>query len=569
MDQDGRWYSLRVRPYKTRENKIEGVVMLFVDIDELKKGSERLEQARSHAEAIVDTVGSPLLILNSRLRVERANRSYYEMFRTTPAATEGEPLSELGGGMWDVVELRRRLAELPDGPGELKGLQVERELPGAGLRTLVLNARRLTVADTEPARILLSIEDRTDEERNRRERESLLVQEESATRNAQMASRLKDEFIATVSHELRGPLNAMAGWVHVLGSGSLDQTTMSRGLAALERSVKAQTRLIEDLLDMSRIMSGKLRLAHRYIDLAEITRAAIETAGPAAQAKSIQLQFQSEGQPLFVLGDPDRLQQVVWNLVSNAVKFTPREGRVDVELLREGTSTQLRVTDTGQGISPDFLPHIFEPFRQADSSPARSAQGLGLGLAIARHLVESHGGVIRAESAGVGRGTSVTVLLPVPPLAGETGPSTETHTAPRPAPDPALLEGVRVMVVEDEADSREILSTMLREWGAEVTTVRSAPEALSALAAGAPDVLVSDIGMPGMDGFELIRELRRRGSGNGGSVPAIALTAYAGEESRREALAAGFEEHVAKPAEPQQLLAAVARLAGRRPPPSA
>jgi two-component system CheB/CheR fusion protein len=565
MDQDGRWYSLRVRPYKTQENKIEGVVMLFVDIDELKKGSERLEQARSHAEAIVDTVGSPLLILNSRLRVERANRSYYEMFRTTPAETEGEPLSDLGGGMWNIAELRRRLADLPDGAGELKGLQLEREIPEAGLRTLIVNARRLTVGDMEPARILLSIEDRTDEEQARRERESLLVQEESATRHAQMASRLKDEFIATVSHELRGPLNAMAGWVHVLGSGSLDHTTMSRGLAALERSVKAQTRLIEDLLDMSRIMSGKLRLAHRYIDLAEVTRAAIETAGPAAQAKSIQLGFQSNGGPLFVLGDPDRLQQVVWNLVSNAVKFTPREGRVDVELVRAGTSTQLRVTDTGQGISPDFLPHIFEPFRQADSSPARSAQGLGLGLAIARHLVESHGGIIRAESAGVGRGTTLTVLLPVPPLVGEIGPPTETHAVARATPDPALLQGIRVMVVEDEADSLEILSTMLREWGAEVTTAPSALEALNALAAGAPDVLVSDIGMPGMDGFDLIRELRRRESGNGGRVPAVALTAYAGEESRRQALAAGFEEHVAKPAEPQELLHAVARLAGRRP----
>jgi len=254
--------------------------------------------------------------------------------------------------------------------------------------------------------------------------------------------------------------------------------------------------------------------------------------------------------------------------VSNAVKFTPREGRVDVELFREGTSTQLRVTDTGQGISPDFLPHIFEPFRQADSSPARSAQGLGLGLAIARHLVESHGGIIRAESAGVGRGTTMIVLLPVPPLAGETKPSTETRTATRATPDPAFLEGVRVMVVEDEADSREILSTMLREWGAQVTTALSAPEALSALAAEAPDVLVSDIGMPGMDGFELIRELRRRGTSNGGSVPAIALTAYAGEESRRQALAAGFEEHVPKPAEPQELLDAVARLAGRLPPSS-
>jgi two-component system CheB/CheR fusion protein len=567
MDQDGRWYSLRVRPYKTRENRIEGVVILFVDIDELKKGAERLEQARAHAEAIVDTVGSPLLILNHRLRVERANRSYYEMFHTTPAETEGQALSELGGGLWDVAELRRQLAELPDGPGELKGLQVEREVPGSGNRTMLVNARRLEVGGPGPAQILVAIEDRTDEARTQRQRELMLLQEETAARQAESASRLKDEFIATVSHELRGPLNAMAGWVHVLGSGSLDRTTMSRGLAALERSVKAQTRLIEDLLDMSRIMSGKLRLAHRYIDLTDVTRAAIETAGPAAEAKSIQVAFQSAGEPLFVLGDPDRLQQVVWNLVSNAVKFTPREGRVEVELARKGTSTQLRVTDTGQGISPDFLPYIFEPFRQADSTPARASQGLGLGLAISRHLIESHGGIIRAESAGAGRGTSMTVLLPVPPLMGETVPSTEAPASPlRSAPDPTLLEGVRVMVVEDEADSREILSTVLREWGAEVTTAASGPEALSTLAARSPDVLVSDIGMPGMDGYQLIREVRQRRDGNGGRVPAIALTAYAGEDSRREALAAGFEEHVAKPADPQELLAAVARLVGRLPP---
>jgi signal transduction histidine kinase/ActR/RegA family two-component response regulator len=431
-----------------------------------------------------------------------------------------------------------------------------------------VNARRLTVDGSEPARILVSIEDRTEEVRAQRERESLLAQEESATRQAQMASRLKDEFIATVSHELRGPLNAMAGWVHALGSGRLEPETVSRGLAALDRAVKSQTRLIEDLLDMSRIMSGKLRLANRFIDLAGVTRAALETAAPAAQAKSIQMSLQSPNEPFFVLGDPDRLQQVVWNLLSNAVKFTPRDGRVEVELLRKATSTQLRVTDNGQGISPDFLPHVFEPFRQADSSPARSSQGLGLGLAISRHLVESHGGIIRAESAGVGQGTTVTVLLPVPPLIGEV-PSSEQgphDTAPRVVPDRTLLEGLRVLIVEDEADSRDILAAVLREWGADVTTSASALDALVVLDSRPPDLLVSDIGMPGMDGYELIRELRKRDAAHGGRVPAIALTAYVDPESRSQAFSAGFEEHVAKPADPQALLAAVARLAGRRAP---
>jgi len=567
-DKDGRWYSMRVRPYKTAENRIDGVVMLFVDIDELKKGAQRLDQSRAYAEAIVDTVGSPLLILNTRLRVERANRCYYEMFRTSPEETEGQALSELGGGLWDVADLRRRLADLPVSQGELAGVALGAEVPGKGMRTMLMNARRLTLDGPGPARILVSIEDRTEEVRALRDREALLAQEELATRQAQMASRLKDEFIATVSHELRGPLNAMAGWVHALGSGRLEPETVSRGLAALDRAVKSQTRLIEDLLDMSRIMSGKLRLAHRFIDLAEVTRAALETAAPAAQAKSIQMAFQSQSEPLFVLGDPDRLQQVVWNLLSNAVKFTPRDGRVDVELLRKGTSTQLRVTDSGQGISPDFLPHVFEPFRQADSSPARSHQGLGLGLAISRHLVESHGGIIRAESAGLGQGTTVIVLLPVPPLIGTTSSSEQgQHDAPPPVvPDRSLLEGLRVLIVEDEADSRDILAAVLREWGADVTTSASAPDALVVLESRPPDVLVSDIGMPGMDGYELIRELRKRDAAHGGRVPAIALTAYADQDSRSQVFSAGFEEHMAKPADPQALLAAVARLAGRRIP---
>jgi CheY-like chemotaxis protein len=315
---------------------------------------------------------------------------------------------------------------------------------------------------------------------------------------------------------------------------------------------------------MTRIMSGKLRLAHRFIDLGEVTRAAMETAGPAAEAKSIQIALRGGSEPFLVLGDPDRLQQVVWNLVSNAVKFTPRDGRVDVELERKGTSTQLRVTDTGQGISADFLPYIFEPFRQADSSPARSHQGLGLGLAIARHLVESHGGIIRAESAGVGRGTTMTVLLPVPPLAAELSPpAARVESAPHPVADRTLLDGVRIMVVEDETDSRDIIAAVLREWGADVLTAPSAPDALLALRTQRPDVLVSDIGMPGMDGYDLIRQLRQRGPAEGGGVPAVALTAYTGPESRRDALAAGFDEHVAKPADPRELLAVVARLAGR------
>ena len=563
-DQEGHWHLLRVHPYRTKDNRVDGAVLLLIDIDELKKGAERLEQARAYAEAIVDTVGRPVLILDHRLRVEPANRTYYELFRTTPAQTEGRVFYELDAP-WDVTDLRRRLDNLPPRGDVMEQFRLTAEFPGLGRRTMVVSASRLSLGEPAPTRILLAIDDRTEEVRMAEDREHLLVQEESAARQAESASRLKDEFIATVSHELRGPLNAMAGWVHVLGSGRPDPATLSRGIGALERAVKTQTRLIEDLLDMSRIMAGKLRLAHRFIDLLEVVRAAIDTSAPAAEAKSIRVELRTENVPLFVLGDPDRLQQVVWNLLSNAIKFTPREGRVAVDVRRQDTSVQLRVSDTGQGISPDFLPHIFEPFRQADSSPARSQQGLGLGLAISRHLVESHGGLIRAESGGNGRGTAMTVLLPVPPLTGDLASGPGEGPASRPAADPSLLGGLRVMVVEDEEDSREMIATVLREWGAEVLTVASADDALKAVEDGRFDVIVSDIGLPGRDGYELIRLLRERGR----LAPAVALTAYAEEESRNKALQAGFQEHVSKPADPQDLLQSVARLAGRRRSPPA
>jgi CheY-like chemotaxis protein len=266
------------------------------------------------------------------------------------------------------------------------------------------------------------------------------------------------------------------------------------------------------------------------------------------------------------MGDPDRLQQVVWNLLSNAVKFTPRDGRVEIRLDRLGTSVRVHVSDTGQGIAAEFLPHVFEPFRQADSSPSRLHQGLGLGLAIVRYLVEAHGGVIRAESAGVSRGSAFTILLPVPALVMETPDEGAATTAKRPAAlDRFLLAGLRVLVVEDDADSRDILATVLSESGAEVSAAESAMEALAAIEDRPPDAVVSDIGMPEMDGYAFVAELRRRPPDKGGLVPAIALTAYTEPQSRNQAIAAGFQEHLSKPADPQALLAAVARLTNRRP----
>jgi two-component system, chemotaxis family, CheB/CheR fusion protein len=547
----GRWYLLRVHPYMTKEEKVDGAVLMILDIDEHKRALRRLEHLSVETEGIVQTVRHPVLILDADLRVSRANRAFCRLFRVTSEQTEGQLIYELGGGQWNVPELRALLLDLLPNASVIEDFTVDREFPVIGRRMMVLNARQLAVRGSEMRRILVAIEDRTAADQE--------------VRQALASSRLKDEFIATVSHELRGPLNAISGWVHVLAAGNVDEAMRARGVAALQRSVKTQTRLIEDLLDMSRILSGKLRLTHRFIDLREVAQAAMETASPAAEAKTIRMMFRPDPKPLFVMGDPDRLQQIVWNLLSNAVKFTPRDGRVEMDVRQMGTSIQLRVTDSGQGIRPEFLPFVFEPFRQADSSPARSHQGLGLGLAIVRHLVESHGGVIRAESAGVDQGSVFTMLLPVPALTMEPEPEPGSPSAvtPAPAPDRSRLAGLRVLVVEDDPDSRDILATMLVESGAEVATAESAREALAIIDARSPDVLVSDIGLPEMDGYALIGELRRRPTDRGGSIPAVALTAYSEEGSRRQAIEAGFQEHLSKPADPQAFLTVVARLAGR------
>jgi two-component system CheB/CheR fusion protein len=553
-DLSGRWYLLRIQAFKTKEDRVEGAVVMLLDIDERKRVVHRLEYASAELEAIVQTVRHAMLILDSDLRVRRANRAFYRLFRVTAEETEGRHVYELGAGQWDVPELRRLLQDLLPLASVVEDFVVDREFPVIGVRRMTLNACQLRVRGSDAGRILLAIEDRT--------------AAEEEVRQATASNRLKDEFIATVSHELRGPLNAMAGWVNVMTASSVDDATRARGLAALERSVKVQTRLIEDLLDMSRILSGKLRLTPRFVDLGEIARAALDTALPAANAKSISVTFPPPTGPFFVIGDPDRLQQVVWNLLSNAVKFTPRDGRVEMRLDRCGTSVQLQVSDTGAGIAPEFLPHVFEPFRQADSSPSRSHQGLGLGLAIVRYLVESHGGVIRADSPGVGRGAVLTMLLPVPALVMETAAEgDDASSRPRSAPDRSLLAGLRVLIVEDDGDSRDILATMLREYGANVSTAGSAAGGLAAIEARAPDALISDIGMPEMDGYAFIAEVRRRPRDKGGTVPAVALTAYTEEGSRARAIAAGFQEHLSKPADPQALVAVVARLTNRRPAP--
>jgi signal transduction histidine kinase len=393
--------------------------------------------------------------------------------------------------------------------------------------------------------------------------QTLLDRERTARAAAEAASLMKDEFLATLSHELRTPLNAIVGWTHLLRSGTLTGERLQRAVETIERNAYAQARLIDDLLDVSAIVSGKMNLEVRPADFAKIIEAALDGVRPAADAKGIRLQVALDPDAGPVPGDAARLQQVVWNLLSNAVKFTPVGGRVQVGLERRGGHARLSVRDSGVGIEPDFLPHVFEPFRQADSGTTRAQGGLGLGLAIVRRLVELHGGAVQAESEGPGQGATFVVELPL--QAGE--PERRTHSAAGPpareevgSPD---LSGLRVLVVDDEADSRDLIAVALEESGAEVLAIESAVRARGALAGFRPDVLVSDIAMAEEDGYDLIRWIRDLPPERGGTVPAAAVTAYARSEDRRRALLAGYNMHLSKPFDPGELLAVVASLGGR------
>ena len=392
---------------------------------------------------------------------------------------------------------------------------------------------------------------------------------EARTHELREANRIKDEFLAVMSHELRTPLNSILGWAHLVRSGALDEPTSTRALQTIERNTRALGKMIEDLLDVSRIMSGKLLLDVRPIELGPVIEAALEAVRPATDAKGIRLEPRLDPAVGAVSGDPNRLQQVVWNLLSNAIKFTPRNGCVEVRLARAGSTASITVADSGEGIREEFLPFVFDRFRQADSTFSRQHGGLGLGLAIVRHLVEMHGGSVSADSKGKGKGSTFTVSFPLLASSRHASSTFESplNELPHTVENRPDLAGLSVMIVDDERDAREVLVAILQHRGAEVITAASTSEAVEALTQAnnhsMPDVLVSDIGMPGEDGFELISRVRAMGPERGGNIPAIALTAYAREEDRARVLAAGYQRHVAKPVEPSNLAKAVASLARR------
>jgi two-component system, chemotaxis family, CheB/CheR fusion protein len=813
-DSAGRWHSLRVRPYKTLDNKIDGAVVALVDIDALKQIERGIKAERDYAEAILRTARVPLIVLRADLRVQTANDAFYNTFKVAPDVTEGRLIYDLGNHQWDIPRLRQLLEEIIPRDSFFNDFEVTHEFQTIGKRAMLLNARRLDNSEGGPERILLGIDDvterleaeaalreseerfrtladnapaliwitsptgcefvnreyleflgvgeaevlgdkwtkfvhpedyegyvnafletassrarfegefrfrrrdgeyrwmhtvgtprfegsefkgyvgstfdihdrklaetamaqmvaivessddaiiskdlsgviaswnkgaeklfgytpeevigkpvtilippgRADEEpyilerirrgdsvdhyetvRRRKdgseidisltispirdktgkvigaskiarditerkriesERDELLSRESAARAVAEKASRLKDEFLATVSHELRSPLNAILGWARMLGENRLDKEKSARAFEVIYRNAHAQNQLIGDLLEVSRIITGKLRLDVSMVELIPIINAALDVVRPAAEAKQIKLVSSLDPAVGLALVDADRIQQVVWNLMTNAVKFTPKGGLVAVSLEREGTSVIITVSDTGAGIEPDFLPFIFDRFRQFEGDTKREHGGLGLGLAIVRHLVEMHGGTVGATSPGKGRGATFIVTLPLAASreeASDVGRDRQTVAGEIPrdgvlAPD--YLRNLRVLVVDDEPDTRDLLSEMLTNYEAEVKTCASAAEALQTLDEWRPNALVSDIGMPGEDGYDLLRKIRAREPERGGRIPAIALTAYARAEDARRALAVGYQMHMPKPVESDLLVAAVASVAG-------
>jgi PAS domain S-box-containing protein len=527
---------------------------------------------------LVATVRSLLRTREAEAEVRRA-ASFWQ--KTFDAISDGVALLD---PEFRILRSNRAFARLVGRAGdEMKGVSAEDLLPGLSRSAAAPETGSVDVRSGDrwlevscdpvsgpPARMegaVLIVTDVTARREAETERAHLLERETAARHEAEKANRLKDDFLATLSHELRTPLNAIVGWATILRAQPADPALAERAVGVIERNARIQKQLIEDILDVSRVVTGKLRLVVAPLNLGEVIEAALESVRPSAQAKQIALEVTLSPELAELEGDAARLHQVMWNLLSNAVKFTPMGGRVSVRALREGAWVRMEVEDTGAGVEPEFLPHMFERFRQADSSSTRRHGGLGLGLAIVRHLVELHGGTVQAASPGPDLGITFTVRLP--------------FTVPRaPAPDPAKgrpdlrsageaqaaaahetrLDGIRVLVVEDEPDTLELVVTILRHRGAAVEAVSTSREALAAVARTPPDVLLSDIGLPGEDGLALIRAIRELPAGRGGSLPAAALTAYVREQDRAQALRAGFQAHVTKPIRPADLVQIVASL---------
>lgn len=599
-----RWIRDRGFPIKNEQGETYRIAGIAEDITERKRTEEELRETTQTLQALIQAC--PLAITVFSLedgKVKLWNPAAETIFGWSEPEALGHFLPTVPEDKQE--DFLANLGFVRQG-NQLTGIEVQRQKKGGA--PIDINVWAAPLIDAKGNISCLSIvADISDRKRTEAEKKRLLESEQAARSAAETANRLKDEFLAVLSHELRTPMNAILGWTHLLRTRKFEAAVIERALETIDRNSKSLSQLIEDVLDVSKVVRGKLQLNIRPVELNSVIEAAIETVQPTAQLKEIQIELFLDNAVGLVLGDGNRLQQVVWNLLSNALKFTPKGGRVEVHLsvvqgelapvnrpvgfiqdltpllneevsgitppLAEATHyVQIQVRDTGKGIAPEFLPHVFERFRQENSSTTRTYGGLGLGLAIVRHLVELHGGTVWVDSLGEGKGASFSVLLPTVPPHSEVERS---HTSSNLSPfhsnheeavlrdDLLALTGVRVLVVDDEADARELVATMLRQYGVQVTEAASAVQGLAALQRLLPNVLISDIGMPGEDGYSLMRKVRALAAEAGGAIPALALTAYAREEDQRNALSAGFSQHLPKPINPLQLVEMVANLAGR------
>jgi len=547
-----KWWDVVVTPMRDGAGQVVQILSTARDVTERKRTEEELRQKNAILDVINKSAPTPIFVKDRQGRIIYANPATLAVLGKTAAEVIGRYDSDLYPSPEDAAKVmgndQRIMAS-----GQM---EVVEESPDGIHIFLGMKAPYYNEAGEVIGLVGIS-NDITDRVQLERDRERILQQKQAALTESERVNRIKDEFLAVLSHELRSPLNPILGWTKLLQTRKLDEAKTIAALATIERNAKAQCQLIDDLLDMARVLRGKLTLNVCPVNLLKVIEAAIDTVQTAAIVKSIQLHstLSAVGQ---VAGDDVRLQQIVWNLLTNAVKFTPSGGRIDIRLEQSDNQAQITITDTGKGISPDFLPHIFESFRQEDASVTRNHGGLGLGMAIVYQLVEAHGGTVTADSPGEGKGATFTVRLP---LLNANSKENQSNSSREQNLD---LTSIRVLVIDDEPDSRELLSVMLAQAGAEVMSVASAAEFLTALESFQPNVVVSDIGMPAVDGYTLLRQVRSLSPQQGGLVPAIALTAYAGEIDRQQAIAAGFQKHIAKPIEPDQLAVAIVSLLSGR-----
>jgi PAS domain S-box-containing protein len=552
-------------------NRLALFVSIVLFASSRRKAEKRLREQHELLEVTLASIGDAVIATDIEGKVNFINPTAEALTGWTMAEAVHKPIHEI----FPIInEDTRAAVESPFTAVIEKGAVV-----GLANHTALINrdGREIPVEDSgAPIRdtdgqiigVIIVFHDVSERRRVEKERARLLQSEQSARAEAEAAGRLKDEFLATVSHELRTPLSAILGWAAMLKSGAMNEETLRNALEVIERNARAQAEIIDDILDVSRIITGKLRIDSNAVELAPLIRHAVETLRPAALAKSIRLEASLDENGAFVVGDSDRLQQIIWNLVSNAIKFTPAGGDIEIRLEQVDSHAEIKISDNGAGISREFLPFVFERFRQNDASTTRAHGGLGLGLAIVRHLVEMHGGTVTAESRGEGKGSTFTVRLPltgkhqVTALPAEESPA-ETRERKKTFAAATDLSGLRVLVVDDDADTLEMLHIVLKKYGAAVQTAASSADALAVFRQWKPDVLISDLGMPVEDGFTFIAKIRALSPAEGGNTPAAALTAYVAEKDRLEALAAGFQIHISKPIDPATLAATVAEM-GRK-----